>query len=581
MAVSTETTAGTAPPDNPVARLREAFDRLSGQQKIGLGVAIAAIVAVIVGSVLWSRQPDFKVLFSNLGEKDGGSIIAVLEKQNTPFKLSPTGAIMVPSEQVHQVRLKLAAQGLPHGGMVGFELMENQKFGISQFAEQVNHQRGLEGELARTIMSIGAVQGARVHLAIPKPSVFVREELKPTASVLLSLHPGRALDAAQIAGITHLVSSSVPQLQASNVSILDQSGSLLSTLKNRLTEAGLDATQIKYVREIENGISSRIEQILKPLLGSDNFKVQVAADIDFTQSEQTAETFRPNNSPEASAIRSQQNNETASISQPAGGVPGALTNQPPVPATAPLTAPATGGQPPRPGQPVAGEPGKIDAAGITAPLEAAGQPLNTSKNATINYELDRTIRHTKQGMGAIRRLTAAVVVNHRPGTDAKTGKEITKPLSDEEMKQINDLVREAMGFSQARGDSLSVANAPFTASSKEDISVPLWKDPDNIDYARDLVKYLLIAAIIAFLYFKVIQPSLKTMFPEPEKDASDVAGVAGAAGAAQIGEDDEDYEGSVQIDHYAAKVQKARDLAQSDPKAVANIIREWMNAGGS
>ena len=357
MAVSTETTAGTAPPDNPVARLREAFDRLSGQQKIGLGVAIAAIVAVIVGSVLWSRQPDFKVLFSNLGEKDGGSIIAVLEKQNTPFKLSPTGAIMVPAEQVHQVRLKLAAQGLPHGGMVGFELMENQKFGISQFAEQVNYQRGLEGELARTIMSIGAVQAARVHLAIPKPSVFVREELKPTASVLLSLHPGRALDAAQIAGITHLVSSSVPQLQASNVSILDQSGSLLSTLKNRLTEAGLDATQIKYVREIENGISSRIEQILKPLLGSDNFKVQVAADIDFTQSEQTAETFRPNNSPEASAIRSQQNNETASISQPAGGVPGALTNQPPVPATAPLTAPATGGQPPRPGQPAAGEPG--------------------------------------------------------------------------------------------------------------------------------------------------------------------------------------------------------------------------------
>ena len=177
MAVSTETTAGTAPPDNPVARLREAFDRLSGQQKIGLGVAIAAIVAVIVGSVLWSRQPDFKVLFSNLGEKDGGSIIAVLEKQNTPFKLSPTGAIMVPAEQVHQVRLKLAAQGLPHGGMVGFELMENQKFGISQFAEQVNYQRGLEGELARTIMSIGAVQAARVHLAIPKPSVFVREEL--------------------------------------------------------------------------------------------------------------------------------------------------------------------------------------------------------------------------------------------------------------------------------------------------------------------------------------------------------------------------------------------------------------------
>lgn len=579
MAATTDTTAGNAPPESQVQRLREAFNRLSERQKIGLAVAIAAIVALIVGTVLWSRQPDYKVLFSNLDERDGGNIVATLEQQNIPHRMSNTGAIMVPAERVHEVRLKLASQGLPRGGMIGFELMENQKFGISQFAEQVNYQRGLEGELARTIMSIGSVQAARVHLAIPKPSVFVREEQKPTASVMLSLYPGRALDSTQVAGITHLVSSSVPQLQPGNVSILDQNGSLLSTLKNKLTEAGLDATQLKYVREVENGIVARIEDILKPVLGPDNFKVQVAADIDFSQSEQTAETFRPNATPETTAIRSRQNNETASVNEATGGVPGALTNQPPVPATAPLTAPATGNTG-APGQRPGNIPGNIDAAGITAPINAAGQPISTTKNSTVNFELDRTIRHTKQGMGAVRRLTAAVVVNHRKDVDAKTGKDITKPLADNEMKQINELVREAMGFSQERGDSISVANAPFTAVEKEEISLPVWKDPEMLGVGKELLQYLLIAGIIAFLYFKIIQPALKTMFPPPPT-AGETAASAGIGGhLASLGEAGEEEE-NVEIDHYAIKVQKARDLAQNDAKAVANIIKEWMGANAS
>ena len=225
MSATTETTAGSPPATNPVERLRDAFNRLSSQQKIIFMVAIAAIIAVIVGTILWSRQPDWKVLFSNLNEKDGGSIATVLEQQNIPHRYSDSGALLVPAERVHEVRLKLASQGLPRGGMVGFELMENQKFGVSQFAEQVNYQRGLEGELARTIQSIGSVQSARVHLAIPKPSVFVREEQKPTASVMLNLYPGRTLDAGQVAGITHLVSSSVPHLPAANVTVIDQSAS--------------------------------------------------------------------------------------------------------------------------------------------------------------------------------------------------------------------------------------------------------------------------------------------------------------------------------------------------------------------
>lgn len=544
---------------------------------------MAAIIAVFVGTILWSQQPDWKVLFSNLGEKDGGTIISLLEQQNIPHRMSDNGSIMVPNTRVHEVRLKLASQGLPRGGMVGFELMENQKFGVSQFAEQVNYQRGLEGELARTIMSIGAIQSARVHLAIPKPSVFVRDEQKPTASVLLNLYGGRTLDSAQIAGITHLVSASVPQLLSSNVTVIDQSGALLSQLKSKMTEAGLDQAQIKYVRDLEDSIGKRIEEILKPLLGNENYKVQVAADIDFSQSEQTAETYRPNNTPESSAVRSLQNNETASVNQTAGGVPGALTNQPPVPATAPLTTPATGpGTPAKPGKPGETQ-GKVAAAGIESPLNPLGSPISTTKNSTTNYEIDKTVRYTKQAMGSIRRLSAAVLVNHRKDVD-KTGKQITKALPDTEMKQINELVREAMGFNKERGDSLSVANSPFTASDKTDAGIPVWKDPETISYAKDIFKYLLIAAIVAFLYLKIIQPSLKTMFPPHPEGASldTVEGVAGTVGHVRIsGEEGDEGDDIVHIDHYAIKVQKVRDIAQADSKAVANIIRDWMGVNAS
>jgi len=568
-----------------VERLRDAFNRLNSQQKLVFMIAVAAVFAIIVGTILWSRQPDWKTLFSNLTEKDGGAIVTILEQQNIAHRYTDSGALQVPADRVHEVRLKLASQGLPRGGMVGFELMENQKFGVSQFAEQVNYQRGLEGELARTIQSIGAIQSARVHLAIPKPSVFVREEQKPTASVMLNLYPGRSLDSAQIAGITHLVSSSVPQLPASNVAVIDQSGALLSQLKNSLTEAGLDPAQIKYVRDVEGSIIKRISEILSPMLGQDNFKVQVAADIDFSQSEQTAETYRPNNAPESTSIRSRQNNESASVNQAAGGVPGALTNQPPVPATAPLTQPATGNSPGQPGKPSEIQ-GKVDAAGITAPLNAAGQPISTSKNATINYEVDKTIRHTKQGMGDIRRLSAAIVVNHRKDID-KNGQPVSKPIPETEMKQINELVREAMGYNKERGDTISVANAPFTAVDKSEAELPVWKDPENISYVKDLVKYLLIAGIVAFLYLKVIQPSMKTMFPPP-KDADGAHGSAeGGISAYAEGESGgitasgEDGATQVHIDHYAVMIQKARELAEKDPKAVANIIKDWMGVNGN
>ncbi|WP_305074476.1 flagellar basal-body MS-ring/collar protein FliF [Propionivibrio sp.] len=571
-AIGTETPA-TAEAVNPLDRLRAALDRLTGQQKILLMVAVAALIAVVVAGSTWVKQSDYRILFSNIGERDGGSIIAALDQMNIPYKFSESGgSILIPGDKVHEVRLRLASQGLPKGGGVGFELMENQKFGISQFAEQVNYQRGLEGELSRTIQSISAVQAARVHLAIPKPTVFVREELKPSASVLLNLYAGRSLDPIQIAGVQNLVAASVPNLAPASVTIIDQSGTMLSQLKSKLMDAGLDPSQLKYIREIEANAIKRVEDILSPILGPGNYRVQVAADVDFSQSEQTAETHRPNATPPEISIRSQQTSESASTMPSAQGVPGALSNQPPVPATAPLTQPAVPGAGTPAGQaaPVSGQ---INAAGVQAQISNVGQPINTRKDSTINYEVDRTIRHTKQAVGVIKRLTAAVVVNHRKDT-----KGAIKPLPDPELRQLNDIVKEALGFSQERGDSVSVANAPFTAIEKSTLELPLWKDPEILALAKELFKYLAIAAIVGYLMFKVILPLVKAMQPPPPPEPQTRAQIGGTINI--VDEEEGESRTPSAAQEFEKKLSHARELAQQDPKVVANIIKDWTGANG-
>ena len=558
--------------ENLTDRLRFALSRLSNQQKILLMIAVAVIAALLVAGNTWLKQADYRILFSNISERDGGAIIAALDQMNVPYQFNDTGgAILVPGSKVHEVRLRLATQGLPKGGGVGFELMENQKFGISQFAEQVNYQRGLEGELSRTIQSIAAVQNARVHLAIPKPTVFVREELKPSASVLLNLYPGRSLDPSQIAGIQNLVAASVPNLSISGVTLIDQTGAMLSQLKSPLMDAGLDPTQIKYVREIEASAIKRVDDILAPIVGQGNARVQVAADIDFSQSEQTAETHRPNTTPPDIAIRSQQTSESASATPSAQGVPGALTNQPPVPATAPLTTPpvAGAGTPAAaPGQPL---PGQLNAAGVQGPINSIAQPINTRKDSTINYEVDKTIRHTKQSVGTIKRLSAAVVINHR-----KDAKGLVKPLSDIELKQINELVKEALGYNKERGDTVSVANAPFSTTDQADSEIPLWKDPDLQYILKNLFKYGAIAAIVAYLLFKVVLPLSKVMLTSQPKHQH---GTVGENIDVLADEESEALPPSA-AEALSKKLDEARDLAQQDPKVIANIIKDWTGSNG-
>lgn len=567
--MAAEDAAAPVPPASPFAQVLENIRNLSQRQKIAAGAALAFAIALVVGVILWSRQPDYAVLFSNLEEKDGGAVVASLQQQNVPYKFSENGnAILVPSSQVHDLRLRMAAQGIPKGGLVGFELMENQKLGISQFHEQVNFQRALEGELSRTISAIASVAAARVHLAIPKQTAFLRDEQKPTASVMVNLHTGRALDPTQLAGIVHLIASSVPQLTNDNVSVIDQNGNLLTKKPDPLRANGaLDASQILYTRELEEGFIERVNAILTPLFGKGNFRAQVSADVDFNITEQTAETYRPNPSPEQS-IRSQQSSESQTRELAPQGVPGALTNQPPVPATAPVTTP-----------PVAGTAG-------------AGQPpITTNKSATINYELDKTVQHTRKALGQIRRLSVAVAVNQREEKD-KSGALKPVPLSDEERQRIEKLVGDAVGYNKERGDTLSVASSPFVASQEPE--TPLWKDPDNQALLKELIKYLVIAGVIAFVAFGVIRPLLRQVLPQPEPKEDEAAIAAAAAQAAaegeeaEAGEEGEGEEGEgaeVELSPEAAarlayeeKLAKVLALARNNPKVISNLIKEWMGS---
>ena len=536
--------------NNPPTSITRVLLGLNAQQMMGLGIAVAATVAVLAGLFLWGQTPDYRVLYANLSDHDGGAIIESLQQQNIPYKFAEGGgALLVPANVVHEARLRLASQGLPKGGTAGFELMESQKFGTSQFLEQVNYQRALEGELARSMQTLAAVQNARVHLAIPKPSVFVKEQQKPSASVVLALHPGRTLDPGQVNGIVHLVSSSIPNMPAQSVTVLDQSGNLLSSAHEG-AEQTMDATQLKYVREIEQDYIKRIEAILIPITGQQNVKAQVTASIDFSQVEQVAESYKPNQRPNTAAVRSTQSLETLNGVANTGGVPGALSNQPPANATTPIAN-------------AANAPGAA----------AANSAANTRKEATANYEVDRTIQHTKLPVGSIRRLSVAVVMNNR--SVIEKGKTVSKPYTDAENAQIAALVKDAMGFDPKRGDSLNLLNKAFNNEQEAPApELPLWKQPEMIALAKEILKYLLIAGGVGFLLFGIIRPAFKNL-------AAQAAAQAEAAAAAAAAEAARHHHGHGQHEEpknsYEENLQLAKDLTKSDPKIVASVVKEWVN----
>ncbi|MCG8429178.1 MAG: flagellar M-ring protein FliF [Chromatiales bacterium] len=530
---------------NPVVR----------QLVVMLGIALSVALGVAV--VLWSQTPSYSLLYGNLSQKDATEVITALDQAGIKYKIDQaSGALMVSSAQLHDARMKLAGQGLPRSDSIGFELLQQESgFGTSRALEAARFHKALEGELARTISTLANIETARVHLATPKQSVFVRKRKVPSASVVLKLYAGRVLEPSQVTSIVHLVSSSVPELAPSKVTVVDHKGNMLSNPVDS-REMMLTATQFDYTKKLEDHYRQRIEDILIPILGADNVRAQVTAKVDFTVTEQTQERFNP----DLPALRSEQINEEASRLSAVQGVPGALTNQPPAAGTAPEVAAGEG----------AGEAGE-------------GTPLNTRKRATRNYELDKTISHTRLSTGDLRRLSVAVVVDDSLTTDAD-GNVVRAERTPEEISRITQLVQEAIGFSVQRGDSVKVINASFMAPEAPAPlpEVPIWKQPWVLDLAKQIGGALLVLILIFF----VLKPTMARLTAPPvieklegEGEGQGAEGVEGAMvgpdGTMVLGHDGE----PVQLtgpEKYEDTLEAARQMVAEDPKRVAQVVKRWI-----
>ncbi|MFN2409303.1 MAG: flagellar basal-body MS-ring/collar protein FliF [Halomonas sp.] len=548
------------------------LSQLRGNPLVALLVAGAAAIAVIAVLMMWASSPSYRVLYNNLDEADGGRIITELDARGVPYRFSDNGqALMVPSDQVHSLRLYLAEQGLPQGGNVGLELMEDQAFGISQFAEQVNYQRGLEGELSRSIESLSPVEGVRVHLSMAKPSVFIRDREPAKASVVLTLLPGRVLGDGQVSAIVHMVSSSVPELAPEDVSVVDQNGRLLSADTGGNND--LDGSQLEYLAEVESSYQRRIENILTPILGEENVRAQVAAQVDFSRREETSERYGPNQPPNEAAVRSRQLSLSLDGNDPLGnGIPGALSNTPPGTAPSPINQPD--------------EEGEDGEEGEEAPDDDALR--NLQQDDVVNYEVDRNIEHIQHRLGRVERLTAAVVINYRETTNDE-GEPEQVPLSNEEVQQIERLVRQSMGFSDARGDAIDVVNTPFAEIEEDTSDTPEWWQRRGIlELAGQLGRYLMVALAALLLYLLILRPLIKRYTESPVMAAAAPGtGVQARVGddAEESTEDGEDTDETYQKPKrrrkpslYEDNLNDLREMAQEDPRMVAMIVRSWMNA---
>ncbi|KLN96340.1 flagellar basal-body MS-ring/collar protein FliF [Moellerella wisconsensis] len=548
---------------SPTAKFAAIMQKIKSDHKIPLIISSAMAITIFLSLFLWLQGTEYRPLFTHLTDQDGGEVVTQLNQMNVPYKFSEHGAaILVPSDQVHEIRLKLAQLGLPKGGNIGFELLDQEKFGLSQFSEQINYQRALEGELSRTIESLGVVNKARVHLAFPKPTLFVREQKQPTASVTLSVQDGRVLDEGQINGIVHLISGSVSGLPATNVTIVDQAGRLLSHPQG--IGQDLDTSQLKYVQTIENRYQQRIESILSPLVGKGNVHAQVTAQMNFAKTEETSEQYSPNQQTENATIRSRQ----ISSSQQqhdflANGVPGALSNQP-------VATPA-------PESNAKNAPSAKNSAETTQKING-----NQRLDETTNFEVDRHVRHTQHQVGQLQRLSVAVIVNYQENI-AKGAKDINLPIPTDKLQQIELLAKDAVGFSLERGDSLNIVNAPFEQMIGEDLidDIPLWKDPIFLSFIIDMGRYLLFGLVALGLWRGMIKPQIikqkaARIAARTEAEHQDKLRIEQLE--RQKIEQEEASRRTQAKYRVTAEMQGVRlkEMAQQDPRAIAMIIRDWM-----
>ncbi len=551
-----------AAPASGTSDLIDGFNNLNLVRQAGLMIGLAASVAIGFAVVLWSQGEDWKPLYGSLDRLDSSEVGAVLDFNNIPYKIDgSTGALLVPVEDVHKARIVLADNGVKGDQYFGYELLDQeQQLGTSQFMEAIKYRRGLEGELSRTIASVNAVRGARVHLAIPKQTVFIRDGREPSASVFLDVFPGRPISPKQVRGIANLVAASVPELDLENVTVVDQKGNLLS-VEVEDQKLAMAAQHLDYTRKIENDIILRIRRLLTPIVGEGNFRTEVAADIDFTEIEQAEESFNP----DLPAVRSETSIDEQQVGAGApGGVPGALANQPPADGQAPEVV---GG----------GEGG-----------DAAGNPSKTLSRSTKNYELDRTVSYTKHEKGRLRRLTVAVVIDDKKQIDAETGEQNAVAWSDVELERLSILVRDAVGFSAVRGDSVNILNEAFFPLPEftEAQDIPLWEQDWFIKLAKQLGGVFMIIVLVVGL----MRPVLKSLASSGLKArAEDEAKELAALQASGLDSFDSLSDETVTLtggdalalpspeESYEQQLNAVKGLVAEDAGRVAQVIKRWIN----
>lgn len=518
-------------------------------RQMGLLVGLAASIAIGIAIVLWAQAPDYSVLFSSISAKDSNEVVQVLQRIGVKYKLDlSSGSILVDNDSVQQARIELAAEGYPKSSGVGFELLQkDESIGTSTFLQNARYHRAKEEELARTINTIAAVKNSRVHLALPKDTVFIRDQKKARASVMLELAAGLSLPKRHIVAITHLVASSISDLSVDDVTIVDSSGNLL-TNNNELDDLNITETQFAYTHKLEQYYIQRIENILVPIAGKNKVRAQVVADIDFTRSESTSESFMP----DPAAVRSEQRFEEQSVGSNANaGIPGALSNQPPVAGTAPE---------------------KTGQAGQQQNAQVKSQsPSKNQRRSTLNYELDRTINHTKKSPTTLRRISVAVVIDDK-ATVGKKGKVTRVKYTEAELAQITQLVREAVGFNNLRGDSVNVINSSFVNESALEIlpEIPMWEQ----SWFWSIVKQSLAGLAVLFLIFGVLKPTVRSLANYHP---------AAAPKEGELGEDQLTLtgpEGTALLDKmplYENDLVAAKTLASQEPKRVAQVVKDWIS----
>jgi flagellar M-ring protein FliF len=526
--------------------------------QLGALLALSTALTLGVGLILWALRPGYVPVFDHIGQQDATQIVEQLRADNIPFEIqAATGQVLVPQDQLQSIRMKLAATGIPNSTSVGLELLQQeQSLGTSQFMETTRYQHALETELSRTVSSMRNIDTARVHLAIPKQSVFVRNRARASASVMVKLFPGRMLESGQVDAIVNLVASSIPYLEASQVTVVDQWGKLFSSREDG-SGAGETRKQFEYSRQLENVYAKRIETLLTPLVGDGNVRATVTANVDFTVNEQTQELFDA----DPTQIRSEQTQDQSTQEGAAVGIPGALTNQPPAA-------------------------GQVEA---EAAQEAdGGEALNSSRSATRNYELDKTITHMRKAPGTIQQVSAAVIIDDRKSTNEE-GEVVRTPLTAEEIERFTALVKEAVGFNEGRGDSVIVLNQSFQPPQEiEPVApLPIWEQPWVWNAGRQVIAGLAVLLLILM----VVRPAMRNL---KRTDVQQIAHTTNAEGkAVEVQVDGEtgtvNASATPGLTHENATLEPpqqvygdilnlARAMADEDPKRVAKVVKDWVGS---